>query len=47
MLVHLNLSTHPDPGDRIEHFQNLAITKGCLGDKDYKTEYQLMLSKLP
>ena len=41
------LSTHPDPGDRIEHFQNLAITKGCLGTKDYKTEYQLMLSKLP
>lgn len=41
------LSTHPDPGDRIENFQNNAITQGCAGEKDYKAEYEQMLSKLP
>ncbi|MBL4862767.1 MAG: M48 family metalloprotease [Crocinitomicaceae bacterium] len=41
------LSTHPDPGDRIENFQNNAITMGCLGDKDFKTEYAAMVKKLP
>lgn len=41
------LSTHPDPGDRIEHFHNSAITMGCQGRNDYKVEYQQMLSKLP
>ena len=41
------LSTHPDPGDRIENFQNNAITNGCTGNKDYKTEYQQMVSRLP
>lgn len=41
------LSTHPDPGDRIENFQNLAITNGCSGRNDYRTEYQQMISTLP
>ncbi len=41
------LSTHPDPGDRIEHFQNTAIEMGCSGDKTYQTEYEAMVSKLP
>ena len=41
------LSTHPDPGDRIEHFHNAAITSGCQGRNDYKTEYQQMIAKLP
>lgn len=41
------LSTHPDPGDRIEKFQNNAVIKGCSGDKDYKTEFEEMVSKLP
>ena len=41
------LSTHPNPGDRIEHFHNEAIVNGCQGSKDYKQEYQQMLSKLP
>lgn len=41
------LSTHPDPGNRIEHFYNSKTTLGCTGDNKYKTEYQTMLSKLP
>ena len=41
------MSTHPDPGDRIENFQNLAIINGCAGRKDYKTEYAQMISTLP
>ena len=41
------LSTHPDPGDRVEHFQNLAITNGCQGRNNYVTEYKAMISKLP
>ncbi len=41
------LSTHPDPGDRIEHFHNAAITSGCQGTKDFKAAYQRMVSKLP
>ncbi|OFZ41617.1 MAG: peptidase M48 [Bacteroidetes bacterium RIFCSPHIGHO2_02_FULL_44_7] len=41
------LSTHPDPGDRVEHFHNTAITSGCQGTKDYKVNYQRMISKLP
>ena len=41
------LSTHPNPTDRIEHFQTNAISMGCAGDKDYKTEYEAMVKKLP
>lgn len=41
------LSTHPDPGDRVENFQNNAITNGCTGNKNYKTEFQQMVAKLP
>lgn len=41
------LSTHPDPGDRIENFQNNAITMGCTGNKDYKSEYEAMVARLP
>jgi len=41
------LSTHPDPGHRIENFQNLAITNGCEGRNDYKAEYAKMISTLP
>ncbi len=41
------LSTHPDPGDRIDHFHNAAITSGCQGRSDYKTEYEQMIAKLP
>lgn len=41
------LSTHPNPEDRIENFQMYSDTLGCTGERDYKTEYQLMVSKLP
>lgn len=41
------LSTHPNPENRIEHFQTEAITQGCVGNKDYKAEYQKMVEKLP
>jgi predicted Zn-dependent protease len=41
------LSTHPDPGNRIEHFRNSKITLGCTGSKDFKTEYKAMVALLP
>ena len=41
------LSTHPDPGNRIEHFHSAAIGLGCPGKNNYATEYKQMLSKLP
>ena len=41
------LSTHPDPGNRIEHFHNSAVVLGCQGKNDFKVEYQKMVSKLP
>lgn len=41
------LSTHPDPGNRIEHFHNSAVTNGCQGKNDYKSAYQQMVKKLP
>lgn len=41
------LSTHPDPGNRIENFYNSKITMGCKGDQAFKTEYQKMVSVLP
>ena len=41
------LSTHPDPGNRIEHFNNSKTTLGCVGSKDFKTEYKAMVALLP
>jgi predicted Zn-dependent protease len=41
------LSTHPDPGNRIEHFHNSKVTLGCKGDKKFESEYAAMISKLP
>ena len=41
------LSTHPDPGDRIEHFHNAAITSGCQGKNTFENEYKMMVQKLP
>ena len=41
------LSTHPDPGNRIEHFHSAAIGLGCSGRNDYKVAYNNMLKKLP
>ena len=41
------LSTHPDPGNRIENFQNNKVTKACQGKELYAIEYKAMLAKLP
>ncbi|MFN5784715.1 MAG: M48 family metalloprotease, partial [Flavobacteriia bacterium] len=41
------LSTHPDPGNRIETFHNNRTTMGCQGNQSFKTEYQAMIAKLP
>lgn len=41
------LSTHPDPGNRIETFHNNKTTMGCQGNQSFKTEYQAMITKLP
>lgn len=41
------LSTHPDPGNRIETFHNNKTVMGCQGNQTFKTEYQAMVAKLP
>lgn len=41
------LSTHPDPGNRIEHFHTQKDLKNCQGNSDFKTEYQAMVKLLP
>lgn len=41
------LSTHPDPGNRIEHFHNSKTTMGCTGTNNHQAEYKVMVSKLP
>lgn len=40
------LSTHPDPGKRIEHFNSAKITLGCSGSNTNITEYKRIVSKL-
>ena len=41
------LSTHPDPGNRIEHFHNAAVTLGCEGTNTNETAYRAMIERLP
>ncbi len=41
------ISTHPDPGNRVEHFENEKIVNGCAGDQTYTTEYKSMIATLP
>jgi predicted Zn-dependent protease len=41
------LSTHPDPGNRIEHFHSAKSTLGCSGSQTYSAEYKRMVAKLP
>ncbi|PHR27982.1 MAG: peptidase M48 [Fluviicola sp.] len=41
------MSTHPNPADRIEHFENEKITNGCQGTQTYQTEYAAMVARLP
>jgi predicted Zn-dependent protease len=41
------LSTHPNPADRIEHFETEKVTNGCQGAETYQTEFEAMVAKLP
>lgn len=41
------LSTHPDPGNRVEHFNNSKVTMGCKGESKNVAEYRAMLARLP
>ena len=41
------LSTHPDPGNRIEHFIQAKSTMGCAGENTFSAEYKAMVAKLP
>lgn len=41
------MSTHPNPTDRIEHFQTEKVTNGCTGEKTYQTEFAAMVASLP
>lgn len=34
------LSTHPNPGNRVENIENLAKEEGCTSGRTYQTEYQ-------
>ena len=41
------LSTHPDPGNRVEKFKRAKEENGCLGNETFTSEYKKMVSKLP
>ncbi|MEO9258186.1 MAG: M48 family metallopeptidase [Crocinitomicaceae bacterium] len=41
------LSTHPDPGNRIEHFHAAKTELGCTGNQSYASEYKRIMNKLP
>ncbi|MCB0616441.1 MAG: M48 family metalloprotease, partial [Phaeodactylibacter sp.] len=40
------LSTHPNPGNRVQNIEKQAAEKNCKGNKDYRTEYQKIKAKL-
>jgi|TARA_R110000737_G_scaffold342281_1_gene366998 predicted Zn-dependent protease len=40
------LSTHPDPGKRIEHFNSAKITLGCTGARTNESEYKRIVSTM-
>lgn len=40
------LSTHPDPGKRIEHFNSAKTTLGCSGANDNTNEYKRIVGQL-
>jgi predicted Zn-dependent protease len=41
------LSTHPDPGNRIESYYEKKAALGCRNETDFKEAYQKMLTSLP
>lgn len=40
------MSTHPNPGNRVENIENKARELGCKGSKTYKTEYERIKKKI-
>jgi predicted Zn-dependent protease len=40
------LSTHPDPGKRIEHFNSAKVTLGCTGSNTNVNEYKRIVGQL-
>lgn len=40
------LSTHPNPGNRVQNIEKMAQEKNCRGTKDYRSEYQKIKAKL-
>lgn len=41
------LSTHPDPGNRIESYKKYKEMFGCTGENSYASEYKRIMNKLP
>jgi predicted Zn-dependent protease len=41
------LSTHPDPGNRIEAYLQMKLDLGCMGGETYKERYQKVMRFLP
>lgn len=41
------LSTHPDPGNRVEAFKTNKINLGCKGENQFISEYKQMVRRLP
>jgi predicted Zn-dependent protease len=41
------LSTHPDPGNRVDKFNSIKAEKGCTGKETYASEFKRITSKLP
>ena len=40
------LSTHPNPGNRVQNIEKQAAEKSCKGTKDYRSDYQKIKAKL-
>jgi len=41
------LSTHPDPGERVQNIRQRTQTMGCAGMQDYEARYAQIVASLP
>ncbi len=41
------LSTHPDPGERVQNIRSLKQEFGCTGTQDYEPRYAQLIASLP
>ncbi len=41
------LSTHPDPGERVQNIRSLKQELGCTGTQDYEPRYAQLVASLP